>query len=278
MPGTDTMFDAREYWRQRIAGDGALSNVGQAELGDYNRYTYPLRLDAFERALEGLVPDHPRVFDGGFGEGVYLRYWAERGASIVAGLDFSPRAVKSGRRAHPTFDLHTGDLAKPEDLRDFGRYDVVTAIDVLYHVVDDDAWRSAVGNLLHLTSPSGVFLFTDKLPREGAYQPMAHVRRRSLAMWEEALAEHGFQVIKRVPVFMLMDDPITCGNRPWLGRMARLQWRLATKLIRMTARWPRVQNRVAGLVARLQLPFERAMVQRMDAVPNLEILVCRRAP
>lgn len=276
MHPSESAYDPRVYWGARISGNGSLANVGQVALGSYNKYAYPLRLEALSRALRGWVAPGCRVFDGGFGEGVYLAYWAARHVGTVAGLDYSERAVEAGQLKHPDYDLRCGDLSRAEDLAGFGRFDVVTAVDVLYHIVDDGAWACAVGNLLQLVDNDGVFVFSDKFPAVGAHQPVAHVRRRSLARWTAVLAAHGFAPVRRVPVFVLMDDPITCGSHRWLGHLSRLQWRAATKLIRMAGSAPRLQNAVAALLAGLQQIPERLLVRALSESPNLELVVCRR--
>lgn len=276
MDSATTVFQPREYWSALVTGDGSLANVGHAALGDYNRHTYPLRLEAFSRAVTGLAPAGCRVFDGGFGEGVYLHYWRQRGAGRVSGLDFSPRAVASARARYPGFLLRQGDLASTADLAGFGRYDVVTAVDVLYHIVDDDAWAAAIGNLLSLVEQGGILVASDKFPAQGAWQPMAHVRRRSFELYRSLLASHGFEVIRRVPVFVLMDDPILCGSHPWLGRVSRLQWRVLTKLVRMAAVNRGLHRMVASIVAHLQLPVEHLLLGVLKETPNLEIIVASR--
>ncbi|HWA15406.1 MAG TPA: methyltransferase domain-containing protein [Gemmatimonadales bacterium] len=273
---TDSAYRPRDYWGRRVSGDGSLSNVGQAALGPYNEYAYPFRLHALDRLTTGVPVRGKRVFDGGFGEGVYLDYWTRRGVPELAGIDFSDRAVEAGRRRYPDSDLKTGDLSRADDFTPFRRYDIVTAIDVLYHVVDDAAWSAAVGNLLSLVAPEGYFIYSDKFPRSGAWQPMPHVRRRSRATWDERLAIGGFEVVRRVPVFVLMDDPITCGSHPLLGQLARLQWRLFAKLIRMSAAHPRLQRGIAFTVALMQAPPEHLLVRLLNESPNLELVLCRR--
>ena len=54
-------YRPREYWGERIAGNGNLANVGQVALGAYNEHAYPFRLAALERGIEGIVPERPRV-------------------------------------------------------------------------------------------------------------------------------------------------------------------------------------------------------------------------
>jgi SAM-dependent methyltransferase len=277
MTTTATPFRPRDYWSTRVTGDGSLANVGHVALGAYNRYAYPLRLEALSRAVAGLVPVAARVFDGGFGEGVYLEYWRQRGASLVSGVDFSPRAVAAALSRYPQSHLVQGDLASRSDLAGFGRYDVVTAIDVLYHIVEDQAWSRAVSNLLGLVNDSGIFVASDKFPSGGAFQPMKHVRRRSLALWTRAFREQGFEIIRRVPVFVLMDDPITCGSHPTLGKVAYAQWKVLTKLVRMAMVSPVLHRVTASAVAHLQLPLERLLLRRLTETPNLELIVARRA-
>lgn len=273
---TGNAYRPREYWGQRVSGDGSLANVGQTALGPYNGYTYPLRLAALDRLLEGLPMRGQRIFDGGFGEGVYLGYWQRLGAASVAGIDLSERAVAAGLARYPGYELTTGDLSKADDFIPFRRYDVVTAIDVLYHVVDDAAWSAALGNLLSLVAPEGYFIFSDKFPTHGVYQPMSHVRRRSRALWNERLAASGFEVVRRIPVFVLMDDPITCGSHPVIGWLARQQWRLFGRMIRTSAPRPRLQRILAGAVALIQALPEHILVRVLTESPNLELALCRR--
>ena len=270
-------FQPRQYWSELISGDGSLANVGHRALGEYNKYAYPLRIEALSRALIGLAPAGPRVFDAGFGEGVYLNYWQHHGAAAVSGLDFSPRAVDAARERHPDFGLRQGDLSSGDDFSGFGKFDVVHAVDVLYHIVDDVKWASAIGNLVSLVERNGVFVCSDKFPANGTFQPMPHVRRRSLEMYEEELATRGFEVVRRVPVFVLMDDPITCGSHPTLGRLALLQWKVLTKLVRLASVSPSLHRVVASVVAHLQLPAERLLLRLLRETPNLEIIVARRS-
>lgn len=277
MDTATSTFQPRQYWSDLITGDGSLANVGHRALGEYNRYAYPLRLEALSRALTGLVPAAPRVFDAGFGEGVYLNYWQHHGAAAVSGLDFSPRAVDAALARNPGFELRQGDLSARDDFSGFGKFDVVHAVDVLYHIVDDAKWAAAIGNLVSLVERNGVFVCSDKFPANGTYQPMRHVRRRSLEMYQEQLASRGFDVVRRVPVFVLMDDPITCGSHPILGQLSRLQWKILTKMVRLAGASPSLHRAMAGVVAHLQLPAERLLLRLLKETPNLEIIVARRA-
>jgi hypothetical protein len=271
-------YDPREYWGTLVAGSGDLANVGQPLLGPYNNYTYRFRLAALRKALgrAGVALEQARVFEAAYGEGFYLAFWESQGVRSVDGLDISASACQSARARFPSFHLRCGDLTRREDFAPFGHYPVVTAIDVLYHIVDDRLWRDALHNLLDLVEGGGVFLFTDKFTDGSPSQRFAHVRRRPLPMWQDALGDKGFRVRHIVPVFVFMDDPVTTGNHPLLGHVSALQWRVLGKAIRVAAVRPRWQRWVATLAAGLQYAPEKALLSVLRRTPNLELCVCQK--
>jgi len=273
--GTNT-YDPKSYWNQLVTGDGRLSNVGQSALGAYNSYAYRRRLKSLKKALEGMDLARMKVFEAAFGEGFYLDYWHSQCVPVVAGMDISEAATGAAKARFTQYDLRCGDLSCASDFADFGRFDVVTAIDVLYHIVTDDTWERALRNLLSMVDDEGIFIFSDKFPREGSYQRFPHVRRRSLAMWDRVLSDAGFSIVKLVPVFVFMDDPIECGEHPWLGFLSMQQWRVGTKLLRATQRFPRLQSVLAFSYATIQCVPERIFLAMLTRTPNLELAVCSR--
>ena len=92
-----------------------------------------------------------RIFEGGYGECFYLDFWRASGAREVVGVDLSEQAWVNAQKRFPDYDLHHGDLTDPETFRGRGSFDLVTAIDVLYHITDDTKWRAA---LREMTGPS----------------------------------------------------------------------------------------------------------------------------
>lgn len=269
-------FDPGEYWDKLVAGDGRLANVGHPTLGAYNRWAYRFRLRALRRATRGIELAGKRVFKGGFGEGFYLPHWKAGGVARVDGVDISDRAVAAARAAYPESDLRTGDLGTDTWVRGLGRYDIVTAIDVLFHVTDDGAWERSLDNLLGLVDDGGVFLATEKFPATGIAQEYPHMRRRSLDHWESALEKRGFVVRRLIPAFLFMDDPVTDGHQRILGRMAAIQWKLLTEPIKALKAFPRVQAGLASAVALAQWLPETLALTLLERTPNLEFLVCSR--
>jgi hypothetical protein len=269
-------FDPRAFWSDLVSGSGGLENVGHPRLGVYNAWAYRFRLAALQKVLAPGTLAGARVFEAAFGEGFYLKHWRRAGVSRVDGMDISPRAVASATSAFPEFGLRCGDLADDASFQGLARYDVVTAIDVLYHIPDATAWTRALGNLLDLVDEDGVFITTDKFPASGSYQKYPHVKRRSLAMWRDELGAKGFKIHRILPVFLLMDDPITFGENPGLGRLAAFQWKVLTEPIKALKGVPKLQSLLASAIAAAQYLPERVAMSLLRRTPNLELLVCTR--
>lgn len=278
LPGSSkSQYVPAEYWSEVVHDGADLSAVGHPELGPYNLYAYERRLRAFDRALElaGVGIAGSRVFEAAYGVGFYLRHWRRHGAGQVAGVDISEGACRQAQTAFPDYDLACGDLAAT-DFEAAGKFDIVTGIDVLYHIVDDDRWAAALANLAVLVDGGGILVLSDKFPSATAVQTSSHVRRRPLDQWQQALAEHGLAVERLVPVFVLMDDPITMGAHPWLGRLSALQWRLAAGVLARARRCGWLHRTLARTVSWLQLPLEAGLLACLKRSPNLELIVARR--
>ena len=204
--------------QRRSAGAGRLQPV----------HAYPLRLEALDRATDDLTPARAEYSTPGSVKASTSPTGGAGRASGGAVSTCSERAVRTARGRYPDASLRQADLRSPRRSGDSGRYDVVTAIDVLYHVVDDAAWaRRDRPSPARWWPRAGLRSSRTSFPPREHHQLRQHVRRRALHVWAEALARHGLEVVRRVPVFVLMDDPITFGSHRVLGRAARLQWRLA---------------------------------------------------
>ncbi len=85
------------------------------------------------------------MLDVGSGTGFYVGLWREAGAASIRGSDVSPTAVARLRtRAFPAIRIDRFDLSgAAEDLPD-GPFDLVSAFDVLFHLIDDAAYGRAL--------------------------------------------------------------------------------------------------------------------------------------
>jgi SAM-dependent methyltransferase len=274
------------YWQALIRADtaDALDEVGHTDMGRaFNRHGYRLRRRAVEHALRasGALPPNGIVFEGAFGVGFYLPVWEALGATVT-GVDLSPTAVANVRSRFPGCDLRVGDLSRLSDWDDWtelvGSFDVVTAIDVLYHIVEDELAAVAVGNLAALVRPGGVLIFTEKFP-EGArtLEEHAHVTRRPLRWFVEALADQDLVVERVAPVFWCMDPALPNSKRSIGDHAARALWvgiRAATKYL---PRRGRLQETIGSLGGLMGESLDRVAVGRVRSTGNLFVVTMRRS-
>jgi SAM-dependent methyltransferase len=79
-----------------------------------------------------LDPKGRAVLDVGAGVGYFSRYYADRGASVVA-LEGRAENVAVLRERHPDIQAHVADV-QAEDLRGFATFDIVHCFGLLYHL------------------------------------------------------------------------------------------------------------------------------------------------
>ncbi len=221
-----------------------------------------MRRHVFRRALRRrLDPPQARVLDVGSGTGFYVALWQELGVRELTGCDLTRVAVE---RLHARFpgvrfeqlDISAASVELP------GRYDAISAMDVLFHIVDDEGYKRALRNLRELLRPRGLLIFTEQLPH-GEVKRHRHQVSRSFKEVEALLHESGLDIELRRPLLVLMDNPVDSGSvlltRMWSG-------------IRFLAR-----RRIRGwLVGAVLFPLELALTRIVRRGPATEIVICRR--
>ncbi|WP_172860754.1 class I SAM-dependent methyltransferase [Jiangella alkaliphila] len=88
-----------------------------------------------------------RVLDAGCGKGWFARAMARFGHR-VDGIDISQAAIEECRAQAADQDEYA--VSALADWHPPYMYDVVYSVDVLFHVMDDDAWADSVRNLASL--------------------------------------------------------------------------------------------------------------------------------
>lgn len=192
-------YKPHEYWSSRLSQDFSLRGTGHWSYSEgYNRWLYRAKRRTLDRALQGTAR-RARALDVGSGVGWVVGRLRERELQ-VEGCDVTRVAVDRLSRRYPDatfFQVEFGTQPLP---RENGSYDVVVALDVLYHVVDDAKWTAAVGEAGRLLRPGGRLILTDALDDRGS-TPAEHVRFRGLSPWREAAAGAGLRITEVFPYF-----------------------------------------------------------------------------
>lgn len=260
-------FDAKEYWESRLKGDYRLAGVGYRGLGEpFNRWMYRVRSRVFRRVMRSRIPS-PAVVDAhdmGSGTGFYIDEWRVLGIRSIMGSDVTTKAVEELRRRYPDQQFRQLDLGAEHDAElEAGRYGAVSAFDVLFHITDDQAFRRALRNAYERVAPGGVFVFSDNFVHKPENRQEHHVNRE-LAAVESAVREVGFEIEARLPMFVLMNEPVDSASR-----VHRLWW---MALVQVLSRAPEL-GYVLGAVL---YPFELVLTRVLREGPSTEMMICRR--
>jgi SAM-dependent methyltransferase len=262
--------DSRTYWEQRIARGEGLVGVGVTALGPgFNRWAYRARAARFRAAATPLLEAGPRgpVADIGAGSGFYLDQWRQLGAGPIAATDLTAIAVQRLRERFPEVDVARMDISDPEALPKSGLapggYALVSAMDLLFHILDEDGYRAAFENLSALLAPGGHLVLTEDMIR-GRRARRRQVKvtrpaRRVRRTWRAA----GLEEVSVEPLFALMNFP-SAGGPGW-----RRWW---SALHRLLAPRPWL----GGPVGALLYPLERIMVLRVRPGPSTKLIVLRK--
>lgn len=267
-PKSLATFDPKAYWEKRLTEYPGLCGVGSTLFGlPYVQWLYKIRRVIFLRLVQTLDLDlqTANVFDIGSGSGFYLELWRQVGTKSVTGCDLTDTAISRLRETFPWARILRMDIGEPLTPAEAGLYDVVSAFDVLFHIVDAGHYQQAIQNAHSLLQPGGLFIFSDLLVHG---KPIVddHMVCRSLDEIVSTLSKVGFEVVCRVPMFVIMEIPHDTANR-----LYRFLWKLLAYAMR--------RSELVGLfVGGALYPLELVLTKVCRESPTTEIVVCRKRP
>ncbi len=265
----DAAFDTERYWQERLSADDSLVGVGYSTLGRrYNDWIYRMRRDVFMDRVPRLGIDYAsaHVLEIGPGTGFYIDLWHELGVRTVTGVDLAPVVAERLAARYPQHSFMHADIGAADAPLATGGYDVVTAFDVLYHIVDEAVFEQALANIARSLRPGGYFMVADNfLHHEQSNSRLAsHYVNRTLARYEEALARHGFEIAERRPMFVLMNTAPDSRSR------LRRAWWLTV------AGTASLAEPLGFALGAALYPIERRLVRHRAESASTELMICRR--
>jgi cyclopropane fatty-acyl-phospholipid synthase-like methyltransferase len=218
------MYDARKYfeskYRATLPGEFSDRMVISPDCDPlFARHHYvSVESGIIEYFAANRLLARPSVFDLGSGAGHWIDFFLEHfEASRVVGVEISERCASELRAKYGAtgrVEVVEDDVSRPG----FGlgeRFDVIVAIGVMFHVVDDAAWALAIQNLsAHLKdggtivvggqfglrtrdvgfTPLDEFSSWEDFLTTAAPVPLVRKRVRSLHRWRKTARRCGLRV------------------------------------------------------------------------------------
>ena len=223
-------LQAQSYWEERLSANLGLTTVGHAGLGyAYNAWLYRARYRALRRALAvaGIDARGAAVAEVGVGSGAYIPFWRAQGIRRLTGLDITSISVQTLAARYPEYAFVQCDIgpvlsaAAPRD------HELVTAFDVLFHIVEDAHFARAIANLAGLARPRGHLLISDSLA-DRAWGPTHTEHHRTFDHYRDEMERNRLRVVAVEPIFYTMTT--TFAGSPSLARFTRRTTRAIGKL------------------------------------------------
>jgi SAM-dependent methyltransferase len=258
--------EIKDYWEKRLNDNYGLHGTGFIGLGKkYNSWMYKVRKHVFLKKLSllNVEYDNIEVLDVGSGTGFYIRIWNELGVKKVVGCDLTTVAVKNLITSFPKNNFLELDISN-EVIPISEKFDIISAFDMLFHIVDDDKYSKAMANIHGLLKTDGLFIFSENFihqnPKNNRYQTS-----RSLNEIELIIKRCGFKILNRSPMFFFMNAPVDSNNV-----FFKKSWRLITKVVQKGELF-------GSLLGFMLFPIEILMVNLNKEGPSTEIMICKKA-
>ena len=257
--------EIKDYWEKRLSDNYGLHGTGFIGLGKkYNSWMYKVRKHVFLKKLSLLNVCYGDidVLDIGSGSGFYIGIWNELGVKKIIGCDLTAVSVKNLKASFPNnefFELDIGADVIPIT----EKFDIVTAFDMLFHIVDDAKYSKAIHNIYSLLKPGGLLIFSENFihhnPKNNRYQTS-----RSLNEIEQLIKGCGFNILDRSPMFFFMNAPVDSNSV-----FFRKSWRLITKAVQRGEFF-------GSLLGLMLFPFEILLISLKREGPSTEIMICKK--
>jgi SAM-dependent methyltransferase len=267
-------YEPNSYWEKLLSDSFDSSGVAYAYLAvSFNDARYRAEQDVVRRALER----HPSpagspssALDIGCGTGIWIGFWHARGIPDITGVDLTEVAITRLERAGVPARLVRADIGEA-DLDLERRFDVISAMSVLLHIVDADRLFSAVDNLARHLAPGGRLVLIEPVITQGWWGgelgPKANSRVRTRDFWTAELDRHGLELLEIRPVTFLLANPIDARS----SRIYQLWLRYWNYVLRFIGR----RERVGAIAGRLLEWIDRPLRRSRLVGPSAKLMIVR---
>ena len=163
-------------------------------------------------------------------------------------LDISSRVIGHLSSEYPEYHFVCADFAEglPDALRERRTFDIITVIDVLYHIVDNERAQSAIANIGELLAIDGRLFVMDFLCRHD-YRVSKHVIYRARDSYLAEFRGNQLDLVDNELLFHFLVSPIT-GLRiiDFLSSVAFKLFGWSLRLSSRFATWAAAKNPSTG--------------------------------
>jgi len=228
-------YKPEEYWENRLSKKLDITTIGHLGLGYiYNNWLYRARFHAMHRALRKLNLDVSRksLIDIGVGSGSWIPFWQKHGIAKIVGLDITSASIRALRNQYPQLEFIKRNICAAFPLTKEENFDIVTAFDVLFHIIDDTDFSKAIANISKFVKCGGWVMISDNFCSK-SWGPFYHEYHRDYDHYLREFKIVDLNIVHIEPIFTIMTTAICesgTGYKRLLDLFTRVTLRLVSKL------------------------------------------------
>lgn len=265
---TANNFNPNNFWEHRLTKVKGLEGVGYSKLGQpFNNWGYKVRKKAFLNVIQDLHFDFKNadVLDIGSGTGFYIALWNALKAQKVSGVDITEVAVNNLKSIFPESDFLQLDIGADIEayIPQLGKKDFISAMDVLFHIVDDKRFEKALMNIAALLKKGGYFIYSDNFLKDQTRRTqhqVSHTQEHLYYLFEKA----GFELVQHKPFMVLSNYPVDSKNK-----LLHAYWFVLENTLALI-------KPLGHLFGALLYPIEVALLKAIKDSPSTEIVLLRK--
>lgn len=249
------------YWHTTHIQYPKLQSVGYVTLGvPFNFWMYKVREKKIFNLIANLgLKKSAKILDIGSGTGFYPLLWQGLGFKNITASDFAKGSLEKLRKLKK-IKVKKIDIGAKTVLP---KYDCITAFDILFHIVDDAAYKQAFSNIASALKKGGIFIFSENLLKEKRREDPVQVTRLEGEILG-LLKKNNLQIVSRTPMFCLMNNPVISRNF-----LLKSYWRVLSGLLYLL---PFSGN----IFGPLLYPLEIGVTARLKNAPSTETIVTQK--
>lgn len=157
-------YEPREFWNKRFRIYGHTGDVDSLIYA----YDQPQRLRAIGKALSysGVrINTDTKILDIGCGTGDTVSLFISKGVADITAIDIADEVINYARKRFANEKRVKFFVMRAEDL-DFlpNSFDLVLSVNVLQHIINEEAFSQAIENMIKVTKVGGHMLTMDFSP------------------------------------------------------------------------------------------------------------------
>jgi ubiquinone/menaquinone biosynthesis C-methylase UbiE len=258
------MLDTKKYWNERFQTHYDIVGVGDISLSvNYNKWSYRVTEKILRRLFKkySISKTNDKVLDIGCGTGFVVDIWKSLNRKVT-GVDISTTAVENLSKKYKDFYFLESDIGNTKLELPDNSFSSCSAASVLYHIVDDKAFSKALDNIHRVLNKDGIFIFSDNFIHTTELS-IVHQKCRSLDEYTSALNKAGFEILDRVPNYVLMNDPVDAK-----GKFFPRVWNTLTRLSKKS-------KFLDSIIWPALYPLELILTSSMKESPAQEFMICK---